>query len=119
MYIYIYIYIYIYFYRSLGGERCRKKCWPAPPRPGNRFVSFVRACVRPTRGFLSYVVSAQKVSLGLRIFYFLSRLVSFLFVVVVLPAQVWIFHLGSYLLSLEILSFGFWSFLKRVLEESS
>ena len=91
----------------------------SPPRPGNRFVSFVRACVRPTRGFLSYVVSAQQGGFGLSIFYLLSRLVSFLFVVVVLPAQIWIFRLGSYLLALEILSFGFWSFLKRVPEESS
>ena len=101
----------------------------SPPRPGNRFVSFrscVRACDRRAV-FLSYVVSAQKVSLRLSIFYLLSRLVSFLFVVVVLPAQIWIFRLGSYLSSLGILSCisvvlqdsSRREFVKRVLEESS
>ena len=40
MYIYIYIYMCMDIYRRLGGlERQR-------PQPGNRFVSFVRACVR-------------------------------------------------------------------------
>ena len=40
IYIYTHIYIYIYVYRRSGGKT------RSGPQPGNRFVSFVRACVR-------------------------------------------------------------------------
>ena len=55
-YIYIYICIYIYIYIGGWGERVLA----SPPRPGNRFVSFVRACVRPTRGFPILCRSSSK-----------------------------------------------------------
>ena len=37
--------------RSLSGLHAKYAVLALPPKPGNRVVSFVRACVRPTRGF--------------------------------------------------------------------
>ena len=114
--------IHVRIYIGGWGERVLA----SPPQTGKSF-RFVRACVRPTRGFLSYVVSAQKVSVCLRIFYLLSRGGSFLFVGLCFLLK---FGFLSWLVSftfgdlifwfLEFLEESSWrEFLKRVLEERS